>query len=140
MKIKSMIVTCFAIVFGILNPSPVTLAASTGQYKISYSTTLISNNHVGSNWSIAPYVNNATLTNNKTYSFGTASKINIKSVATEKDSKPDVGNTTISISLTALKVNQSKSYVTNVTVIENAGRNKGDKAVWKITYTIKRTK
>lgn len=140
MGLKIHVITIALILGTIVGLSPVALATSNGQYKITYTSKLVSNNHVGNDWSIVPYVNSGKLNTSSTYSFNPTGKINLKSEVTEKDSKPDVGDSTLSVSLSALKVNQQKSYSTNVTVIENSGRYKGDKAVWSITYIVKRTK
>ena len=110
--------------------------AKTYSVKVTYSATLISNDHVGSNWSKYVKANSkkAPVTLTKLVS---KDKIKIYCKATENDSSPDIGTYTATIKTSDLKKGTTKKTY-YVTVVENKGRYSGHKAKWKFVVTFKK--
>jgi len=98
---------------------------------------LLSNNHVGNEWSTLFTVNGKKVTKSLKLKLKTTDTLSIVCKATEKDSSPDIGKATWSIKVKNIKKG-TVTYTKTVTVTENKGRYKGNKAKWRFTFTVKR--
>lgn len=142
---KKRIISLFLIVCMLVNlnilPSS---AAGTSKVKVAVklqAIDLVENNHVGNEWVFECKVNKKDLQEGDSLIINTTStgKITIVSTAEEIDSVPDIGSKTLTVSVGKLKANKSNTYTSLVTVTENRGRYSGKKAVWKFTYSIKKS-
>ncbi|NOQ25486.1 MAG: hypothetical protein GQ564_09005 [Bacteroidales bacterium] len=100
----------------------------------------ISNNHVGNEWSHDVTVNETKLTKYKSLSFklSETKTLNITVNCTEFDEKyPDYGSNTKIIDLSKIDLSNEYLFAIEVTVTENGGRYKGNKAKWKYSFRIK---
>jgi hypothetical protein len=89
---------------------------------------MISNNHVGNNWSYSISVNNKKLIKGKSIKINSSTlKSTIKII--EHDKSPDIGLKTFTLV-------KGKENTFNVVVVENKGRYSGNKAVWKIKIKV----
>ena len=99
----------------------------------------IYNNHVGNEWSHDVTVNQKTLTRYKNLNFK-KSEINtliFKVNCIEFDEKyPDFGSNTKTIDLSKIDFSNEYLFSIEVTVIENGGRYKSNKAKWKYSFKI----
>ena len=99
----------------------------------------IYNNHVGNEWSHSVTVNQKALSRYKSLSFK-QSEINTLTFevsCSEFDEKySDYGNNTHVIDLNKIDLSSEYSFSMEVTVTENGGRYKGNKAKWKYSFKI----
>lgn len=100
----------------------------------------ISNNHVGNEWSHNVTVNEKTLARYKSLNFKRSeiSTLVFKVNCIEFDEKyPDYGSNTKIIDLSKIDLSNEYLFAIEVTVTENGGRYKGNKAKWKYSFRIK---
>jgi hypothetical protein len=100
----------------------------------------ISNNHVGNEWSHDVTVNEKTLSRYKSLSFKSAeiSTLIFKVNCVEFDEKyPDYGSNTKIIDLSKIDLSNEYFFAIEVTVTENGGKYKGNKAKWEYSFKIK---
>ena len=100
----------------------------------------IYNNHVGNEWSHKVTVNQETLSRYKSLDFkrSETNTLTFKVNCTEYDEKyPDYGNNTKLIDLDKIDLNNEYTFTIEVTVTENGGRYKGNKAKWEYSFLIK---
>ena len=102
---------------------------------------VVSNQSVGKSWSHKVNTMGKTLTAGKSYKakLKASGGFELLCTSTEKDSNPDVGTLKIPVQVSALKTGTT-TYTKTVTVLENAGRYKGNAAVWKYTITVTKAK
>lgn len=105
-----------------------------GVYEITIVSERISNNHVGNEWDIDYYCGNLSIYSGKqwTVPLDTIEKVTIDVNITEDDKWPDISYASIPVTL-------SDNFKTSkiITVIEDNGSFKGNKALWEITCTVK---
>lgn len=100
----------------------------------------ISNNHVGNEWSHDVTVNEKTLTHYKSLNFkrSETKTLSLKVNCSEADDKyPDYGSNTKIIDLSTIDLSNEYLFAIEVTVTENGGRYKGNKAKWEYSFKIK---
>jgi hypothetical protein len=107
-------------------PSPITQTKKNFGTATFVSAIMISNNHVGNEWSYSVKVNGKVL--NELGSISLVGNDSLSIEVVEHDSIPDIGslNTTI---------NKNTKNV-DVNVIENRGRYSGNSATWRFTFNV----
>ena len=120
------------------HPTPMYAASST--YSVTFQQArLLSNDHVGNEWSIAAQVADQAISEGKTMNVKVDSSGSIKLYAyvVEEDKIPDEGENTKTIKVSSIS-SKGTTFKVNVTVTENRGRYSGNEAVWEFTYKIKK--
>jgi hypothetical protein len=135
--------TALALLLSLTIALPAQAAAAT-KYAITVkfsAVKMVSNKSVGNSWSHIVATSGKTLKTGKSYKLTKKSteSISITCKSTENDKIPDIGSTTITAKVSALKTGTT-TYTKNVTVVENRGRYSGNKAVWKYTVTVTKAK
>lgn len=107
---------------------------SYGIYELNITKKLLSNNAVGNDWSFKFFLNEEEIKNGHEiiYSLELFQFITIEAEITEKDKINDVGTGKITLGL----CDEGRGKA-EIIVIENAGRFKGNKAIWEITCELK---
>ncbi|MCK5170788.1 MAG: hypothetical protein KAQ75_13000 [Bacteroidales bacterium] len=98
------------------------------------------NNSVGNEWSHDVTVNNIPLSEYKNLNLKRTETdtLFIKVICCEYDEKyPDFGKNSRIIDLNKIDLSSEYSFTIEVTVTENGGRYKGNKAKWKYSFKIK---
>ena len=101
------------------------------QFYITYTLTMVSNNHVGNEWSTSVTVNGTRIRNEAPLDFVPGSRITVKATVTEGDNVPDCASGSLK-----LRIVDEASDSVIITVKENKGRYAGNTAKWKLTCTI----
>lgn len=103
----------------------------TKKYRITCTAKMISNNHVGNQWSYYTTVNNHDFW--KTYVIEEEVDTTIKAKATvcESDAVPDYGSTSFELVMT-----DGYSISVEVIVVENRGTYAGNRSKWQMTYQV----
>lgn len=104
---------------------------SIGEYKITYSIDMISNNHVGNEWGYEVSYNNSIISSGYIISGEADSSITISSSICEYDSVMDYGTSSVDLSLTP-----NFSITDKIIVTENRGRYYGNEAIFEINYYV----
>lgn len=150
--------TCFLLALLLLIASfSDSVAASGKQFTIIVKAILVSNNHVGEDWSIAYELNDeeyftdkkddVTSTYKEKPGYCDAYEIKtgridlvqntdlwIKITIVEDEKYPDISTETIEHKISASDYKNGFNETVKVVVYENAGRFEGNKAVWEITF------
>lgn len=105
-----------------------------GVYEVTISGYQLYNNHIGNDWEMLYMCDNRRISSGErwTLPLGMEKTITIDITLTECDLWDDIGFGSLSV---VLKDDYKTS--TTVTVIENKGRYKGNKAQWEITCLVK---
>ena len=113
-------------------------ATTQQKFIVSYTTGIISNSHVGNNWSYAVKVDDVIITSNSIILTDVAENRGprLTLYAQENDSNPETGKG--KMNFPALKIGESMSLSQGVEVVENGGRYIGHKAVMGFYVTITR--
>lgn len=134
------IILCIAIPISSMAASKAKATTPEQKYKVtvSYSVKKVSNNHVGNSWTYVITSGETTINKGKsaTFELTGAESLELLCQATENDSYPDLGTSTITINMAELKEGKN-SVTTTVIVTEDRGRYAGNTAEWKFTITIK---
>ena len=126
-------------VFVLISVSLITYSQQTIEVQL-VSISNISNNHVGNEWSHDVTVNNKPLSKYKNLNFklSETDSLFIKVICSEYDEKyPDYGHNSRLIDLNKIDLSKEYTFSIEVTVTENGGRYKGNKAKWKYSFKIK---
>lgn len=127
------------LIFAMVSTSLIALSQETLKIQL-VSISNISNNHVGNEWSHDVTVNEKTLTRYKNLSFKRSEKntLSFKVNCSEADDKySDCRSNTKIIDLSKIDLSNEYLFAIEVTVIENGGRYKGNKAKWNYSFKIK---
>lgn len=108
------------------------------KFMISYSANIISNSHVGDNWSYGMKSNDVFITPNTTVEIDVAENVGprFKIYGVENDSDDDYGENTIRFPI--IKVGETVTLTEQVMIVENNGKYVGNRAYIKFTVTITR--
>ena len=94
-------------------------------------------NHVGGDWTQVFYVNGRKVAEGASVTLKAGDTVTVKAEISENDSTPDEGSGEKSYTVTAEDVAKGFTVKMNVTVAENSGRYKGNKATWSVKFTFK---
>lgn len=106
-----------------------------GTLKAAVQATCGDYNHVGDKWTYAYYVNNAKVTDGKSFTFNVGDEVTFRAVITEQDSTPDVGESTAARVITEKDLQDGFRVRFTVSVAENGGRYNGSTAKFTVTFT-----
>lgn len=137
-KASAILLLGSAILFSSSASTPVYAASST--YKVTFEQArLVSNDHVGNEWSIAAAVAGKAINEGNSMNVSVDAKGSIKlyGYVVEEDKIPDEGENTKTVNVSSISSKGSTVKVL-VTVTENRGRYSGNEAVWEFTYKIKK--
>lgn len=103
---------------------------------------LVYNHSVGDDWSLSVTVNGHTFSVSPrsknlalcTLQIGTSDVVKVTATAIERDKIPDVG--TQSEEINPRNLQTTREFVINVKVVENAGRYKGNAALWRFKFKV----
>lgn len=124
----------------LLSSHPIPTYAASSTYTVTFQQArLVSNDHVGNEWSIAGKVANKAISEGKSINVNVDSNgsIQLYGYAVEDDKIPDEGSNTKTVKVSSI-ASKGSTYKVNVTVTENRGRYSGNEAVWEFTYKIKK--
>lgn len=143
MKKRSVVAFVLSLLVCILFSAPAQAATAT-KYTITVTFSkvkVVSNKSVGNSWSHVVTAMGKSLTSGKSYKLikKSTDSFNIVMTSTEKDSKPDIGTSTLPVKVSSLQTGTT-TFISTVTVVENSGRYKGNKAVWVYTVVVKKAK
>ena len=134
------IILCLVIPVSSIAASKAKATTPEQKYKVtvSYSVKKVHNNHVGNSWAYVITSGDTSIKKGKsaTFELTGADALELICQATENDSYPDVGTSTITINMTDLKEGKN-TVTTTVIVTEDRGRYAGNTAEYKFTVTIK---
>lgn len=105
--------------------------ATKGVYQFSVSFTELSNNSVGKEWSKALYYNGMNIQTGSTLTKNLNEKISLNAIIKENDRLADIGTGRIELTLV-----DGATASSIITVIENAGRYKGNTAQWRVDVSV----
>ena len=106
--------------------------------KVTIQASCKNTNSVGNEWSQTYTLNGQTIKSGTTIEFAPGENVTFAAKVVEADdSLDDVGTGSKSITLTEQDIRNGLSFEIPVTVTENGGRYKGNKAVWTIKVSIK---
>lgn len=113
-------------------------STTTQKFVVTYSARLISNSHVGDNWSYGMKNNDVNFDSNSTVTLSVAMnrgpKLTIYGL--ENDSNDDFSQKDITFS--CLNIGQKETITDQIVIVENEGRYTGHKAYMEFTITIER--
>lgn len=118
------------------NTISVTVSAAPQKFRINYSANLVSNDHVGNNWSVGCSVDGEPFWNGGTIILDPDSSFRIVVFAQENDKDPDYGSYWEEIKYSDDLCKNGYSTSGEFHVIENGGRYSRHSAVWKYSITI----
>lgn len=128
-----------ALIFVLISTSLIVSSQGTLEVQL-ISISNISNNHVGNEWSHNVTINQKALHEyqNLNFNLSETSSLVFKVTCSEYDEKyPDYGNNTKIIDLSKIDLSNEYLFTIEVTVTENGGKYKGNKAKWKYRFKIK---
>ena len=114
----------------------VNVLPSPQKFRITWSASLISNNHVGSSWSKGLYIDDDRFNSGSTYTLDPDSSFNLVLRIEESDTNPDVGTYHEKITYSDDLCKNGYSISDTIIVTENSGRYSGYTAEWKISINI----
>lgn len=114
----------------------VTVSPTPQKFKIKWSASLISNDHVGSNWSKTFEVNDKKFSSGSTFTLDPDSSFTICLTIEENDSRPDTEYYFERITYSEDLCKNGYTVSETLYVRENGGRYSGNVAEWKIKITI----
>lgn len=114
----------------------VTVAPSPQKFRITWSAYMSSNDHVGSNWSNAFYVNSEQFYSGSTIVLDPDSSFTVYFYVEDADSNPDTGTYREEIKYSEDLCKNGYTISTSVSVRENGGRYSGHYAIWDLKITI----
>ena len=134
------IILCLVIPISSIAASKAKATTPEQKYKVtvSFSVKKVSNNHVGNKWTYAVTSAETVIKKDKSASFELtgADVLELVCQATENDTYPDMGTSTLIINMADLKEGKN-TITTTVIVTEDRGRYAGNTAEWKFTLNIK---
>ena len=105
-------------------------------YTVSYTATLVYNNHVGDAWGTGVFCGSDRISNDQPITVTSYGGLSLKATAVEVDSCNDVGSKTVSF---APAIGESETQTVDVVVREDRGRYAGNTACWRFTITVYRS-
>lgn len=121
---------------GITKTVPVKVSQAPQKFKITWSTSLASNDHVGNSWSYEFKINGESFRSGSTIVLDPKSSLTIEYRVEEADTYPDIGTYYEKISYSDELCKNGYSISTKVSVKENRGRYSGNYAKWSLTVSI----
>ena len=121
---------------GISKSISVTITPAPQKFRITYSSYLISSNHVGSNWSRSFYVDHEDFYSGSTLVLDPDSSFVVSYVIEENDKYPDTGSYYKKFDYSEDLCMNGYSETTTILVEENSGRYSGYTAQWSVTINI----
>ena len=115
---------------------PVTVSPSPQKFRITWSASLASNDHVGYNWSTAFAVNGEPFRSGSTIVLDPDSSFTVYFYVEENDAYPDTGVYSEEIKYSNDLCKKGYTISTTVSVRENGGRYSGHYATWNLKITI----
>ena len=115
---------------------PITVLPSPQKFKITWSASRISNDHVGENWSTYFEVNNERFGKGQTIILNPGSSFTVCFIVEENDTYPDTGMYRKEIKYSDDLCRNGYTISTTVTVVENRGRYSGHCAEWSLKIII----
>ena len=110
--------------------APVTL-------RVSFSASLIQNDHVGNHWGKEFYLNGSTINGSASVKVNNGDTITVGCTIWDNDSKPEYGDFERTITITPEIMTKGLQITADVWVTENGGRYSGHSALWRVVITIK---
>ncbi len=114
----------------------VTVSQSPQKFKITWSASLTSNDHVGSSWSKGFFVNGEKFGSGSTFVLDPETSFTVEFIAQEADTRPDVGSYYERINYSDDLCENGYSVSDTVLVYENGGRYSGNCATWSFKMKI----
>ncbi|MBQ6333534.1 MAG: Ig domain-containing protein [Erysipelotrichaceae bacterium] len=114
----------------------VNVLPSPQKFRITWSASLVSNNHVGSSWSKGLYIDGDKFNSGNTITLDPDSSFNMVLRIEESDTNPDVGTYHEKIAYSDDLCKNGYSVSDTIIVYENSGRYSGYTAEWKISINI----
>ena len=142
---KKLVAFTLAVLFAVM-PLMSSFAASKTKFTVTVNAVLKSNKSVGNDWTITHMFNDKEYFKKQntikkegkdTISLAQGETLQIYTLVVENDKSPDEGFEEKSIKLSANDIKKGFEVKFSITVIENKGKYKGNKAVWEITYQFK---
>lgn len=115
----------------------VVVTPSPQRFKITYSISIVSKNHVGNNWSKGFEFNGEKLKSGKIVTITPGESFTLNAWAAENDSSPDYGCLYENLTLTEDMCEDGYKISDTFYVREDRGRYSGNRAEWKATITLK---
>lgn len=114
----------------------ITVAASPQKFRVSWSATMVSNDHVGNNWSKTFEVNGAACASGSVITIAPGSECEIRLTVQENDSRPESNSHFERIAFSEELCKNGYSVSDELYVRENGGRYSGNTAEWKFSITL----
>ena len=115
---------------------PIVVSPSPQTFRITWSTYMVSNDHVGSSWSRSFTVNNQDFYSGSVITLDPNSSFDVFFIVTEHDTDPDVGSYHKKFEYSDDLCKNGYTESTEIYVSENRGRYSGHTAVWHFDMTI----
>lgn len=116
----------------------VTVKQGPATFTVSISATMVSNDHVGNNWSKTFYVDEKKFTSSTTFTAEVGQVVSIYGEIVDNDSNPDWGSFRINLTMTEDVFKYGYTETTEVRVRENGGRYSGHYAEWRVVIKVKK--
>lgn len=117
---------------GIKKAFPISVAVSPQSFRVTASISMVSNDHVGNNWSTGFTFNNEPIRSGSTISIMPGETFSAGGWAEDNDSNPDYGRHSETMELTSEMCRKGFTIEGDVDVRENGGRYNGYYAVWHL--------
>lgn len=117
---------------GIKRAFPISVAVSPQSFRVTASISMVSNDHVGNNWSTGFTFNNEPIRSGSTISIMPGETFSASGWAEDNDSNPDYGRYSETMELTSEMCRKGFTIEGDVDVRENGGRYSGHYAVWHL--------
>lgn len=117
---------------GVKKAFPISVAVSPQSFRVSASISMVSNDHVGNNWSTGFTFNNEPIRSGSTISIVPGETFSAGGWAEDNDSNPDYGRYSETMELTSEMCRKGFTIEGDVDVRENGGRYSGHYAVWHL--------
>ena len=116
----------------------VTVKQGPATFTVSVSATMVSNDHVGNNWSKVFFVDDKKFSGSTTFTAEVGQAVVISGEITDNDSNPDTGYFRINIAMTEDVFKNGYTETREVSVRENGGRYSGHYAEWRVVIKVKK--
>lgn len=114
----------------------VTVKQGPATFSVSISATMVSNNHVGSNWSKEFYVDDKKFTSSTTFTAEVGQVVSIHGKIVDNDKNPDYGTFRLNLTMTEDIFKYGYTETKEVNVRENGGRYSGNYAEWRVVIKV----
>ena len=122
---------------GVKKAFPISVSVSPQSFRVTASISMVSNDHVGNNWSTGFTFSNEPIRSGSTISIMPGETFSAGGWAEDNDSNPDYGRYSETMELTSEMCRKGFTIEGDVDVRENGGRYSGHYAVWylKMQFT-----